>query len=136
MSLWPDEVEFHVDKSKPQKGEVFVFGSNLAGIHGRGAALEAKRSYGAVMLVGKGRTGHAYALPTKDRELCRLTLQQIRKHVEEFIEYAIAHKDERFFITRVGCGLAGYENREIAPMFGVALSNCNYPQTWKRYLKL
>ena len=134
MVVWPLEIKFHVDGSKPQHDEVFVFGSNLAGIHGAGAALEAKHSYGAQMFVGQGRTGHAYALPTKDKQLCPLTLPAIRKNIYMFKKYAAIHMTERFFLTRIACGYAGYQDVDIAPLFGTAMHNCNYPQEWKRYL--
>ena len=87
---------------------VFVFGSNLAGKHGKGAALHASREHGAVHGVGVGRTGNAYAIPTKDAGLRTLPLSEIKGYVLEFLRYAKAHPDLRFEVTRIGWGLAGY----------------------------
>jgi hypothetical protein len=109
---------------------VFVFGSNLAGRHGKGAALTARREYGAVYGVGEGRTGDAYAIPTKDRRLVPRALDDIRVSVDAFIEYARLHPDVAFLVTRVGCGLAGYSDSDIAPMFRAAPSNCTLPDEW------
>lgn len=108
--------------------EIFVFGSNLAGIHGKGAALHARQYYGAKYGEGKGLTGHAYALPTKRTPRETLPLSEIRKHINEFIDFAEAHPEKRFLITRVGCGLAGYSwSSEIRPCFPDPLpNNCTF----------
>lgn len=92
---------------------VFVFGSNLAGRHGKGAALFAKQNYGAEYGVGQGRTGNAYALPTKDYVLKTLTLDAISRHLADFIEYAKANPQDIFMLTPVGTGLAGYSREQI-----------------------
>ena len=112
-------------------GMIFVFGSNLAGRHGRGAALHARQNYGAVYGVGVGRTGNAYAIPTKDGNLRVLPLALIQRSVRAFIDYAIAHANEEFEVTRIGCGLAGYNDTQIAPMFKDAPSNCHLPTGWR-----
>lgn len=109
---------------------IFVFGSNLAGRHGRGAALEARKKYGAVYGVGLGRTGNAYAIPTKDEKLNSLPLEQIRRYVAEFIAYARQHPELVFQVTAVGTGLAGYSHTEMAPMFKDAPKNCYLPIIW------
>jgi hypothetical protein len=96
---------------------VFVFGSNLAGRHGRGAALHAKMNYGAEYGVGIGRTGNAYAIPTKDERLRVLPLSEIKPHVEEFLRYVALHPDTIFLLSAVGTGLAGYKLSEIQPLF-------------------
>ena len=111
---------------------IFVFGSNLAGIHGAGAAKTAREVYGAKLRVGEGRTGNAYALPTKDTELRSRTLEDIKESVALFIEYARANPDLIFTVTKVGCGLAGYKEDQIAPMFENAPSNCILPPGWNR----
>lgn len=108
---------------------VFVFGSNLAGRHGKGAALEARQRWGAEYGVGRGRTGNAYAIPTKDHELRPLPLESIRTYVREFVAYAREHPALRFYVTRVGCGLAGYSEAQIRPMFEGAPENCEF--TWE-----
>ena len=113
---------------------IFVFGSNLAGVHGAGAAAEAVRSHGARMRVGVGRTGNAYALPTKDERIQTLPLHRISSFVRAFCEHASDHPEDTFFVTRIGCGLAGYADREIAPMFSRAPGNCILPIEWKPYL--
>jgi hypothetical protein len=113
---------------------IFVFGSNLAGRHGKGAALTAKRLYRAEYGVGVGRTGDAYAIPTKDYNLRSLPLKSIQKHVDDFILYAKENPDLRFNITRVGCGLAGYSDEQIGPMFANVPENCLIPDEWTKYI--
>jgi hypothetical protein len=112
---------------------IFVFGSNLAGRHGRGAALDAKRLYGAVYGVGEGPTGMAYAIPTKDHNIRTLPLDTVEKHVRKFILYARQNWNKKFLVTRVGCGLAGYTDADISPMFKFAPSNCDLPDGWRKY---
>jgi len=112
--------------------KIFVFGSNLAGRHGKGAALEAKEKYGAEYGVGEGRTGMSYAIPTKDGQIRTRPLGNIELSVEKFIRYAKEHPELEFLVCRVGCGLAGYVDDEIAPMFADAPSNCELPEGWRR----
>lgn len=109
---------------------IFVFGSNLAGRHGAGAALAAWQEHKAQRGVGKGPTGRAYAIPTKDRDLKTLPLPVIEQHVNEFIRYAHDHPELHFTLTRVGCGLAGYTDADIAPLFALAPDNVHKPQGW------
>lgn len=111
---------------------IFVFGSNLAGRHGKGAALYAREKKGAEYGVGVGRTGFAYAIPTKDGSLRTLPIGIIRNHVAKFLEYAKAHPELEFYITPIGTGLAGYKHEDIAPLFEGAkeLSNCALPDEW------
>lgn len=110
---------------------IFVFGSNLAGRHGKGAALAAVRQHGAVYGQGVGLQGRAYAIPTKDHKLRTLPLWVIETYVQEFLAFAAAHPELTFNVTRVGCGLAGYTEREIAPMFAGAPDNCRLPEGWR-----
>lgn len=110
---------------------IFVFGSNLAGRHGKGAALFARNHYGAVYGVGVGRTGDSYAIPTKDESLRTLPPVVISEYVRQFIAYAVEHQSLEFEVTRVGCGLAGYRDEEIAPMFAGAPPNCHLPDGWR-----
>ena len=105
---------------------VFVFGSNLAGRHGAGAALFACRQRGARYGVGEGRTGNAYAIPTKDGGLRTLALPEIATHVRRFIRYADENPGVLFQVTPIGCGLAGYTREQIAPMFFGAPPNCDF----------
>lgn len=109
---------------------IFVFGSNLAGRHGKGAALTAKKTYGAVHGVGRGPTGQAYAIPTKDAKLHVLPLNQIELYVKEFCDYARQHPGVRFKVTRIGCGLAGYSEDQIKGMFAGSPENCIMPEGW------
>jgi hypothetical protein len=115
--------------------EIFVFGSNRAGRHGRGAALAALKYHGAVYGIGEGRTGDAYALPTKDEHLKPLSLTEIRdQSVRRFLSYVYAHPELDFQVTAVGCGLAGYRPNQIAPMFRAAPKNCILPTEFKTVL--
>lgn len=106
---------------------VFVFGSNLAGRHGRGAALWAKQHRGAIQGKGWGRQGNAYAIPTKDESLRVLPLDAIATFVAMFIGYAATHPEEEYELTPIGCGLAGYSPTQIAPMFKEAPDNVKLP---------
>ena len=108
--------------------QIFVFGSNLAGIHGLGAAQDAVHYWEARIGCGRGPTGKAYALPTKDAWLCTLPLSEIRKSVRKFLRYAEAHPELEFLVTAVGCGLAGYTARQIAPFFQESPKNCVLPE--------
>jgi hypothetical protein len=104
----------------PGPGRIFVFGSNRAGIHGAGAALTAKKKYGARQHVGEGLQGNSYAIPTKDERIETLPLVEIRKGVDRFLAFARSRHDLSFFVTRIGCGLAGYSDTDIGPMFAGA----------------
>lgn len=110
---------------------VFVFGSNLAGIHGTGAALGARRQYGAVIGQGAGLTGHAYGIPTKDAKLNVLPLARVLDELERFMEFARANPDLRFRMTRIGCGLAGLAEDVIADRALVAPGNVLLPGVWE-----
>ena len=114
---------------------IFVFGSNLAGRHGKGAALFARKHYGAELGVGIGRTGSAYAIPTKNHKLQPLPLEAIKYHVDEFIRYANSHPNLTFRVTAVGTGLAGYKHGQIKPMFKDAPPNCMMPPEWTNTLQ-
>lgn len=110
--------------------QIFVFGSNLSGRHGKGAALTAKLYHGALYGQGIGIQGNSYAIPTKDIYLKPLPLSTIAKYVEDFKEYAKQHPELEFFVTRIGCGLSGYKDKDIAPMFTNSPPNCKLPPTW------
>ncbi len=113
---------------------VFVFGSNLAGRHGKGAALWARQHRGAVYGQGIGHQGNAYAIPTKDLQLRVLPLDVIRSHVRDFLDYARHRTDLRFQLTPIGCGLAGYRPDQIAPLFINAPTNVILPDTFRAVL--
>jgi hypothetical protein len=114
--------------------EIFVFGSNLAGRHGKGAALHARHYYGAKYGIGEGPTGHAYAIPAKDAKLRTLPLERIEDYVKLFLAYAEGHPELMFRVTAIGTGLAGYRHEDIAPMFARAPANCRLPDEWRRLL--
>lgn len=132
---------YHKDGSMPKETwTVFVFGSNLAGIHGAGAAKVANKIYDRPYGTGVGfyqscNLQESYAIPTKNEKIRRLSLDEIQKHVDTFIEFAYNNSSKTFFVTRVGCGLAGYLDSEIAPMFRGCNQNCNFPEQWKQYLE-
>jgi len=107
--------------------EIFVFGSNLAGRHGAGAALLAVQRFGAKRGVGEGPTGQSYALPTKDENIQTLPLREINCYVIEFLNYANRRPDLTFLVTKIGCGLAGYSVDEIATMFHKVPKNVILP---------
>lgn len=113
---------------------IFVFGSNLAGRHGAGAAFYAKSYYGAIYGCGYGPQGNAFAIPTKGKNLEILSLENISTYVDKFITYAYDNLDKKFLITRVGCGLAGYKDREMAHLFAFSPDNCIMPIQWKPFL--
>lgn len=119
---------------KHTRQSIFVFGSNLAGIHGAGAAAYASRYKGAVYGHGVGPTGSAYAIPTKDERIETMPLKDIEPHIKNFIVYARVNPDLTFVVTRVGCGLAGYSDAEIAPMFKGVPGNCIMPVEWHQFI--
>lgn len=127
---------------------IFVFGSNRRGIHGAGAALYAKQHYGAIKGVFIGRAGDSYAIPTKDEQFRTLSLTTIGNSVN-FLGNIVRGKNSArenrsstmnipphiYIITRIGCGLAGYRDEDIAPMFiDYPTSNCLFDLKWERFL--
>lgn len=96
--------------------EIFVFGSNLAGMHGGGAAATAHRCFGAVWGKGVGLYGRSYAIPTMQGGV-----ETISPYVDKFIEFAKSHQELRFLVTKIGCGIAGFRDEQIAPLFAEAL---------------
>lgn len=96
--------------------DVFVFGSNLAGIHGAGAAKQALK-WGATPGVGLGHAGKTWAIPTKDHGIRTLPLEAIQAYVTFFLREAGINTHRRYLVTAIGCGLAGYTPRQIAPLF-------------------
>ena len=114
-------MEFTPDKiTSLQPNEVFVFGSNLAGMHGGGAARVARKLFGAVMGQGVGLQGQSYAIPTMQGGV-----ETIKPYVDEFITFASEHPELKFYVTRIGCGIAGFTTQEIALLFKNALGKPN-----------
>lgn len=111
---------------------VFVFGSNEAGRHGAGAAKFAMEHHGAIYGVGEGLQGDSYGIPTKDGNIKTLPLTDIHEYVRRFIQFARRNPTMDFNVTRIGCGLAGYKDMDIAPLFFSApKANCFFPLEWK-----
>jgi hypothetical protein len=113
---------------------VFVFGSNLAGRHGKGAAAWARRYRGAVYGQGVGMQGNSYAIPTKDENLKSLPLEVIQRYVAMFLMCAEARPETEFQLTAIGCGLAGYAPEQIAPMFRGAPPNVALPREFREVM--
>ena len=107
--------------------EIFVFGSNLGGMHGGGAAYVAYRKFGAIMGQGVGLQGQSYAIPTMQGGV-----ETIKPYVDEFIEFAKAHPELTFLVTRIGSGIAGFRDEEISSLFEKAhdVENIVLPEGW------
>ena len=110
-----------------QPNEIFVFGSNLKGMHGGGAAYIAYRKFGAIMGQGVGLQGQSYAIPTMQGGV-----ETIKPYVDEFIAFAKENKNLTFLVTRIGCGIAGFTDDEISPLFEEAhdVENIVLPPNW------
>lgn len=106
---------------------IFVFGSNLSGIHGAGSVRHALEHHGAIMGIGVGIQGDSYAIPTKDEKIRTMSIDRIKYYVDEFISFAHAHPEMTFNIVAIGCGLAGFKSGEIAPLFRFSPTNCRLP---------
>ena len=113
---------------------IFVFGSNEAGIHGAGAAAFAYSKRGARYGFSYGHSGESFAIPTKNEDIQTLPLIMIQGYVNGFLAYAYGKRKLKFMVTRIGCGLAGYKDHEIAPMFEGAPLNCLFDEKWRQYL--
>ena len=108
-----------------EPNEIFVFGSNLGGIHAGGAARMARLHFGAEMGKGDGIQGQSYAIPTMQGGV-----EAIKPYVDEFIAYASQHPDKQFLVTPIGCGIAGFNAQDIAPLFKDAknIENISLPE--------
>lgn len=111
--------------------DIFVFGSNLAGRHGGGAARFAALHHGAIYGRGIGLQGQSYGIPTKDQWIETLPLDAVARHVETFKAFARSRPDLTFYVTPIGCGLAGYKRPQIRPMFADMPPNCRFAETWE-----
>ena len=111
--------------------EIFVFGSNLAGSHGGGAAYVAYRKFGAIWGQGVGLQGQCYAIPTMQGGV-----ETIRPYVDEFIGFAKQHTEYKFLVTKIGCGIAGFRSEDIAPLFkdAIDIENIILPKEFVDYL--
>lgn len=139
MDYTMEEKMFNAEKARKAKrttpdyitelapNEVFVFGSNLRGMHGGGAALIAYKKFGAIMGQGVGLQGQSYGIPTMQGGV-----ETIKPYVDEFIEFAKTRPDLTFLVTRIGCGIAGFQEWEISPLFKSAhdVENIILPEGW------
>lgn len=134
VNLHPIKVEIMEQKrttpefiTELQPNEIFVFGSNLEGMHGGGAAYIAYRKFGAIMGQGVGLQGQSYGIPTMQGGV-----ETIRPYVDEFIQFAKEHQNLTFLVTRIGCGIAGFTDEEISPLFAEAhdVANIVLPAGW------
>ena len=116
-----------------EEHEIFVFGSNLAARHGGGAARAANMKFGAEWGVGVGLTGQSYAIPTMQGGV-----ETIKPYVDEFIRFAQENPGLKFLVTRIGCGIAGFKDEEIAPLFDKAMQvpNIYLPETFFKILQI
>lgn len=112
--------------------DIFVFSSNLAGAHNKGAARQAVVDHGAIHGQGTGIQGNSYAIPVKDENLQVLPLSKIEKYVEQFLKFAKLNPELSFEVTRIGCGLDEYDDADITPMFANAPMNCKLPVGWRK----
>lgn len=131
MRTTPDNIK------KLEQGHIFVFGSNLSGRHGKGAAKTAL-GWGAKWGQATGLQGRTYGIPTKDASIRRtLTVIEIKPFVDEFIEFAKNNPDMKFLVTEIGCGLAGHKQKDIAPLFvnAVNIENIHLPEKFWHKLK-
>lgn len=139
-------VHFHRDGTVPavRPGMIFVFGSNEAGIHGKGAARVAYEKFGAIRGRGEGLQGNSYAIPTcvirqnpdKSWKTIKLGLMNVSDNIAWFLNKAEAADPARyaFFVTRIGCGLAGFKDEQIAPLFKNAKGRFSFAEEWRPYL--
>lgn len=112
--------------------EVFVFGSNLAGRHNGGAARTARKKFGAIQGQGVGLQGQSYAIPTMHGGV-----EDIQPYVDEFINFAKNNNNLHFYVTKIGCGIAGFKIEEIAPLFSkcIDMNNVSLPIEFINYIK-
>ena len=131
MRTTPDDIK------KLEQEQIFVFGSNLSGRHGKGAAKTAL-GWGAKWGQATGLQGRTYGIPTKDASIRRtLTIKEIKPFVDEFIEFSKNNPNLIFLVTEVGCGLAGHKQKDIAPLFvnAVDVENIYLPEKFWHKLK-
>ena len=131
MRTTPDEIK------KLEQEQIFVFGSNLSGRHGKGAAKTAL-GWGAKWGQAAGLQGRTYGIPTKDASIRRtLRIDEIKPFVDDFIEFAKSRKDLIFLVTEVGCGLAGLKPKDVVPLFikAVDVENIHLPEKFWHKLK-
>lgn len=119
MRVTPEQI------STLEDNEIFVFGSNESGIHGAGAARFAYDNFGAFYEQGFGLMGQSFGIPTKDWFITKLDIQVVKFYVDRFIDFAKKSKQYTFYVTKIGCGLAGFTEEEIAPLFSELIDDEN-----------
>lgn len=114
-----------------KESEIFVFGSNLEGMHGGGAAYIAYEKFGAIWGQGVGLQGQSYGIPTMHGDV-----DVIKPYVDEFVNFAKSHPELKFLVTRIGCGIAGFRDEEIAPLFkdAIGIENIYLPEIFYHIL--
>ncbi|QIO09305.1 A1S_2505 family phage non-structural protein [Acinetobacter lanii] len=129
--------QYHDETIVKQLAEdtVFVFGSNMAGTHAGGAAKTALLHFGAMKGAGRGWSGQSYAIPTMNEHLQQMPLSQIQHYIEDFKIYTKNHPKLKYFITSIGCGVAGYKVEEIAPMFKGISKNVIFPISFRPFVE-
>ena len=119
-----------------EPNQIFTYGANAAGIHGAGAAKLALK-WGAKMYE-YGLNGQTYGIPTKDRQIYTLPLDKIQLHVNDFLATAFSHQEHEFLVTKIGCGLALYQPKDIAPLFKIiktgVFENVILPEDFHKYI--
>lgn len=117
------------------ENQVFVFGSNLAGLHRGGAAKIAKDRFGALQGIGRGWSGQSFAIPTLNEHFQPMPLSQIAHYIDDFKIYTNNHPQQTYFVTSVGCGGAGYQPKDIAPLFKGISNNVILPIRFKNFVE-
>ena len=129
---------YHTDGTLPKRGEILVFGSNTAGVHGAGAAKVAYHLFGAQMGHAEGLLGQSYGIPTRvyrgRTSLATLDLSDIVENIKRFCNFTHEHSELSWWVTGVACGYAGYNASQIAPHFKMAI-NCSFPLNWREHLE-
>ncbi len=118
------------DAERGNREPVFIFGSNKAGRHGKGAALWARQNRGAIYGQGEGHQGNSYAIPTKDEQLRTLSVAEISESVQRFVTFVANHPELEFQLTPIGCGLAGHSRSSIEPLFLPLKGRLIWPPEW------
>lgn len=124
--------------SELKDNEIFVFGSNTKGLHAGGAAYYASKLFGAEWGVSEGPTGRTYAIPTCTPSIEKVSVNELKNSIDRFIQYAKENPTLNFLVTPIGCGIAGWNVADVAPMFEAAksLPNVSLPESfWKYFLE-
>lgn len=118
--------------TKLEDNQVFVFGSNMNGNHAGGAARTAVKNFGAIEGQAIGIQGQSYAIPTLDADMDKISLDDLLIHINNFKSFANANPEKEFIVTKIGCGIAGFDEDEIKPLVHclIGLPNVLLPEGW------